>query len=151
MPGRAKRAGQSMRNTGAPPGRRPRSTAQPKDCAPTVTRSFCSPGTARAAHASRSTLAYAGVNRRTSWPAAHRVLVSAPATSARPPVLDSGATSEASMHTASRFSGLMSWRAGARGYDDRMQRFLIALALILLLAVSIGVGVAVARWPHLWH
>ena len=53
------------------------------------------PQPASASSAAAPMLEYSGMNTRTSWPRDCRYRGSAPATSARPPVLASGATSEA--------------------------------------------------------
>src|SRR6266850_1188165 len=60
---------------------------------------FCRPSTGRSGNLRRSIDEYKGVNNLTSCPAACRYLVRAEDTSARPPVFDSGAASDAMRQT----------------------------------------------------
>src|ERR1700744_4411252 len=75
-------------------------------CGPTCTAKFCKPSSGRTGNFARSIDAYNGVKSRTSCPAACRNFVRAEDTSARPPVLDSGAASDARRQTLRFIGGL---------------------------------------------
>src|SRR6267142_3719654 len=68
-------------------------------CGPTAMSMFCRASTGRIGNLPRSIDEYSGVNSLTSCPAACRYLVSAEDTSARPPVFDRGAASDAMRQT----------------------------------------------------
>src|SRR3981081_1529276 len=88
---------------------------------------FCRPSTGSIGNLPRSIDEYAGVNNLTSCPAACRYFVSAEDTSARPPVFDRGAASEAKTQTVrvivwfpvyDVFRGIAGWpsRGGSAGF-----------------------------------
>ena len=114
----------------------------------------------RSGYLFRSIDEYRGVNNLTSWPAPWRYLVRAADTSAKPPVFESGATSDARRHTCRFIERLPVYDVAAvrhasayvgsrEAFVSSMRRFLIGIVLLLLLATSIGVGIVVARWPTL--
>ena len=117
---------------------------------------FCRPSTGLIGNLLRLIDEYSGVNSLTSCPVECRYLLNAEETSARPPVLDSGVTSEAMKQTLSGMGDSCDRAAEstmrALRNDDpshKMRRLLIGLTLVLLLAVSAAIGILVAYWPHL--
>src|SRR3981081_4489730 len=108
---------------------------------------FCRPSTGRSGNLPRSIDEYAGVNNLTSCPAACRYLVSAEDTSARPPVFDRGAGSDARRQTVRVIMRLPVYDVGQSapqggvevilaieqgGRGSPMRRFLIGLVVVLL-------------------